>query len=91
VFSDLVVSLFGVSRRTHEVSHWLIEDRIESGKSDPQSTIQPTDCDNGGGEKRRAPRAAYEPAPPIMSVKVGSSWPKEMSSERHECLLLRHQ
>ena len=43
---------------------------IEEGKSDPSSIIQDIVFDKGGGEKRRAPRAEYEPAPPRTS-KIG--------------------
>lgn len=43
---------------------WLVR---ESGKSDPLSTIQETVLERGGEEKRRAPRAEKEPAPPRMS------------------------
>lgn len=53
---------------------------IEGGKSVPWSTIQPTDLDKGGGEKRRAPRAEYEPAPPRMSRAGGRGGRYSISS-----------
>jgi hypothetical protein len=65
-----------------------MSDRIVSGKSEPQSTIQPTDFDNGGGEKRRAPSAAYAPAPPITSFAGAFPGPKSISSIRNEPWLL---
>ena len=44
---------------------------MEEGKSDPSSIIQDIVFDKGGGEKRRAPRAEYEPAPPRTSKTGG--------------------
>lgn len=44
---------------------------IEEGKSEPLSTIQETVLERGGGEKRRAPKAEYEPAPPRTSYTEG--------------------
>lgn len=44
---------------------------MDVGKSDPWSTIQETVWESGGGEKRRAPRAEYDPAPPMMSKTGG--------------------
>jgi hypothetical protein len=44
---------------------------MDSGKSDPLSTIQETVFERGGGERRRAPRAEYEPAPPNTSYTDG--------------------
>jgi hypothetical protein len=40
------------------------------GKSEPASTIQETVFARGGGEKMRAPKAAYDPPPPRM-LKTG--------------------
>lgn len=40
----------------------------EGGKSEPWSMIHPTEDDNGGGEKIRAPIAEYVPAPPRISL-----------------------
>jgi hypothetical protein len=41
------------------------------GKSEPLSTTHDTVLDSGGGEKRRAPRAEYDPDPPKMSKTGG--------------------
>ena len=51
----------------HEVFQALIWAVIDGGKSDPLSTTHETVLERGGGEKNRAPRAAYEPAPPKIS------------------------
>lgn len=64
----LVVFLSGVSRMTQLVSQDRIVSRNSSGKSEPASTIHPTACESGGGEKSRAPRADHDPAPPRMSL-----------------------
>jgi hypothetical protein len=63
--------------------------RTSSGKSDPQSTIQPTDFDLGGGENTRAPKAAYEPAPPTMPLTGGRSSPKSISSDYYSDIALQ--
>jgi hypothetical protein len=57
-------------RIRHDVCHDLIWVVMLGGKSEPLSTIQETDCETGGGEKRRAPSAEKEPAPPRM-LKTG--------------------
>jgi hypothetical protein len=46
-----------VGRKRQEVFHDWIRERIESGKSEPRSTIQETVLESGSGEKMRAPRA----------------------------------
>jgi hypothetical protein len=55
----------------HDVCHAVIWEVTESGKSEPLSTIQETVWERGGGEKRRAPSAEYDPAPPRMSKTGG--------------------
>lgn len=40
------------------------------GKSEPASTIHETVFERGGGEKRRAPKAEKDPAPPRI-LKTG--------------------
>jgi hypothetical protein len=57
-----------------------MESRSSGGKSDPQSTIQPTDSDCGGGENIRAPNAEYDPAPPTMSLTGGFGGGNSISS-----------
>jgi hypothetical protein len=79
-----VVNLSGVSRTTTPVCHRAINSRNSGGKSDPQSIIQPTDLDCGGGEKSRAPRAEYDPAPPTMSLTGGFGEGNSISSNGDE-------
>jgi hypothetical protein len=52
-----VVRRDGSERRRQDVCHVLIWVSVESGKSEPLSTIQETVLERGGGEKMRAPRA----------------------------------
>jgi len=54
-----------------DVFHAAISDVMDGGKSEPLSTIQDTVRDRGGGEKKRAPSAEKEPAPPSMSYTEG--------------------
>lgn len=54
-----------------EVFHDEIKGIREDGKSEPASMIQPQVLERGGGERRRAPRAEYEPAPPRMLYCAG--------------------
>ena len=54
--------------------------RSSVGKSEPQSTIQPTEREAGGGEKMRAPKAEYAPAPPGTFVTGGVGGRNSMSS-----------
>jgi hypothetical protein len=61
------VSREGSNRIRQDVSQDLTCVVILAGKSDPLSTTQETVFESGGGEKRRAPRAEKEPAPPRMS------------------------
>jgi hypothetical protein len=69
---------------TTPVCHFAMKSRSSGGKSEPQSTIQPTDFDLGGGENRRAPRAEYAPAPPTMSLTGGFGGGNSISSDRDE-------
>jgi hypothetical protein len=66
-----VVSLERSSRIKQEVPHASILEVILLGKSEPLSTTHDTVLDSGGGEKRRAPRAEYDPDPPKMSKTGG--------------------
>ena len=61
----------GSSRIMQDVSQAAISFPMDAGKSDPLSTIQDTVRDRGGGEKKRAPRAEKDPAPPNMSCTEG--------------------
>jgi hypothetical protein len=51
------------------------------GKSDPTSTIHPTDFERLFGVTNRAPMAAYEPAPPIISFAGGIGGRYSISSD----------
>lgn len=82
-FQPLVVSLSGVSRIRQLVCHWAMVWRSSSGKSEPQSTTHPTDCDWGGGENMRAPTAEYDPAPPRIPSTGGFGGGKWISSTIH--------
>lgn len=44
---------------------------MDEGKSEPVDMTQETVLERGGGEKRRAPRAEYVPAPPGTSKTGG--------------------
>lgn len=60
--------------------------RNAGGKSEPQSTIHPTERDaTGGGEKMRAPNAEKDPAPPGISRTGGVGGGKCISSVTSSC------
>jgi hypothetical protein len=66
-FHPRVVSRDGSERIRQDVPQDSICVVRASGKSEPLSTTQETVRESGGGEKRRAPSAAYVPDPPAMS------------------------
>ena len=70
------------------VFHWAIYSRSSAGKSDPQSTIQPTPLECGGGEKMRAPNAEYVPAPPTISLTGGFGGGNSISSWMVQCIVI---
>jgi hypothetical protein len=75
-FHPRVVSRPSSRRRRQELSQELMRAVRLEGKSEPASTIQPIVLERGGGERRRAPRAEYVPAPPMMFKDggVGGGW-----------------
>lgn len=87
-FQPRVVNRSMSLRTTAVVSQLPICVDRAGGKSLPWSTTHPMREERGGGEKRRAPKAAKEPAPPSIFLTGGRGCLNSISSSQTQTYLI---